>query len=136
MGYGPHDIANVYLYRRNVEGGGRVNQARHTSLRISGGVKGEIDDVWSYDAYALQAEMHSPQSYANDLNTNALQDALIVDGDPADPSTWHCRSGNPGCAPWNGFKEGGVTGRPGLPLAALDLQLWHENTARERNVHR
>ena len=54
------------------------------------------------------------REYANDLNINNLQDALIVDGDPNDPSTWHCRSGNAGCVPWNLFKVGGVT------QAALD----------------
>jgi outer membrane receptor protein involved in Fe transport len=114
MGYGPNDMAEVYIYRRNVEGGGRVAQIRHTSIRLSFGVKGDIGNFWNYDAYALQAEMHSPQSYANDLNTNNLQDALIVDGDPNDSSTWHCRSGSTGCAPWNIFKKGGVT------QAALD----------------
>jgi iron complex outermembrane receptor protein len=109
MGYGPTDLATVIIYRRNVEGGGRVSQLRHTALRYSVGLKGEINKVWSYDFYGLQAEMHSPQSYANDLNANRLQDTLIVDGNPGDPSSWVCRSGNTGCVPWNIFKVGGVT---------------------------
>ena len=109
MGYGLHDMANVYIYRRNVEGGGRISQMRHTDLRYSFGLKGDLNNVWSYDAYALQAEVHSPQTYANDLNANHIQDSLIVDGDPANPSTWACRSGNTGCVPWNIFKKGAVT---------------------------
>jgi outer membrane receptor protein involved in Fe transport len=32
-----------------------------------------------------------------------------VIGERGDPSTWRCRSGNPGCAPWNIFTIGGVT---------------------------
>ncbi|RPJ84942.1 MAG: TonB-dependent receptor, partial [Acidobacteria bacterium] len=109
MGYGPNDMADVIIYRRNIEGGGRVSQMRHTALRFSFGAKGEINNQWRWDGYALQAEVHSPQSYANDFNINNIQDALIVDGDPANPSSWHCRSGNPGCVPWNIFKAGSVT---------------------------
>ncbi|MCX6538272.1 MAG: TonB-dependent receptor [Acidobacteria bacterium] len=119
FGYGPTDMANVYIYRRNVEGGGRISQLRHTDLRYSFGLKGDLNKTWSYDAYALQAEVHSPQSYANDLNALNIQDALIVDGDPANPSTWHCRSGNPGCVPWNIFKKGGVT-QAALDYLSLD----------------
>jgi iron complex outermembrane recepter protein len=109
MGYGPHDMATVLIYKRNIEGGGRVAQIRHTDLRYSFGLKGDLNKVWSYDAYALNAEVHSPQSYANDLNITRLQDALIVDGVRGDESTWTCRSGNAGCVPWNVFKKDGVT---------------------------
>lgn len=122
MGYGPNDMAEVYIYRRNIEGGGRVSQLRHTALRLSFGVKGALNNMWSYDVYGLQAEMHSPQSYANDLNAANLQDALIVDGTPGDPGSWHCRSGNPGCSPWNIFKVGGVT-QSALDYLSLPLVL-------------
>lgn len=117
-GYGPHDIANVVIGRRNIEGGGRVSQLRHDDFRLVTGLKGDITKAWSYDIYGLDAEVHSPQRYANDLNVDHLQDALIVDGDPKDPSTWHCRSGNTGCVPWNIFKVGGVT-----PAALAYLRL-------------
>jgi iron complex outermembrane recepter protein len=108
-GLGPNDIANVTIGRRNVEGGPRDSRMTHTDFRLVAGLKGEITKAWSYDVYGLDAEVKSPQEYANDLNTNNIQDALIVDGNPNDPSTWHCRSGNPGCVPWNIFKVGGVT---------------------------
>jgi iron complex outermembrane receptor protein len=109
MGYGPHDMATVIIYRRNVEGGGRVSQLNHTDFRMSWGLKGDLNSVWSYDVYALQAQVNSPQSYANDLNANNIQDALIVDGTPGVPSTWTCRSGNTGCVPWNIFTKNSVT---------------------------
>ncbi len=117
-GYGPKDMANVVIGRRNVEGGGRDSRLRHDDLRLVTGVKGEINKAWSYDFYGLNAEVHSPQRYANDFNVNHIQDALIVDGNPNDPSTWKCRSGNTGCVPWNIFKVGGVT-----PAALAYLQL-------------
>lgn len=121
-GYGPNDMANIMILRRNVEGGPRVAQLRHTAVRMNTGLKGDIDDAWSYDIFGLHAEVRSPQRYANDLNVNRLQDALIVDGDPNDPSTWHCRSGNPGCVPWNIFKIGGVT-KEALDYLLLPLVL-------------
>jgi iron complex outermembrane recepter protein len=127
FGYGAHDLANVYIGRRNVEGGGRVARLRHVDTRISFGFKGDLNKVWSYDVYGLQAQVNSPQEYANDLNYTKIQDALIVDGTRGDPSTWVCRSGNSGCAPWNIFSAGGVT------QAALDyLQLPEVNNTGTR----
>jgi outer membrane receptor protein involved in Fe transport len=110
-GYGPHDIAGLQIYRRNVEGGGRMDRLAHQSFRIAGGVGGEIDakKVWSYDVYTLDAETRVPETYLNDFNTLNIQDALIVDGNRGDPSSWRCRSGNVGCVPWNVFQTGGVT---------------------------
>ncbi len=91
-GYGPTDIANVVILRRNVEGGGRVSQIRHDAFRLVAGLKGDLSDAWSYDVYGLDAEVHSPQSYANELNSFRLQEALFVQGDPNDPSSWQCMS--------------------------------------------
>jgi iron complex outermembrane recepter protein len=108
-GYGPHDMANVNILKRNVEGGPRYDNLSHTAYRMVGGLKGDISNAWSYDVWGLQAQTRIHERYVNDLNTRAMQDALIVDGDPNDPSTWHCRSGNAGCAPWDLFKVGGVT---------------------------
>ena len=67
-GYGPHDIANVVIQKRNVEGGGRISHLNHTDLRYTAGLKGTLNNVWSYDVYGLQATVRSPQSYSNDLN--------------------------------------------------------------------
>ncbi len=119
-GYGPHDMANVFIGRRNVEGAGRVDLLSHQAYRLLGGTKGEINKAWSYDVYGLHAETRVPEMYANDLDSTRLQDALIVDGDPKDPSTWHCRSGNTGCVPWNIFKIGGVT-KEALAYIAIPL---------------
>jgi iron complex outermembrane receptor protein len=108
-GYGPTDMANVTVLKRNVEGGARYDNLNHTAYRLVGGLKGEISPEWTYDVYGIQAETRIPEQYLNELNTNKMQDTLIVDGDPNDPTTWHCRSGNAGCVPWNLFKVGGVT---------------------------
>lgn len=108
-GWGPTDIANIVILKRNVEGGGRVSQLRHTALRYLGGIKGDLGKGWAYDFYGLQGEVHSPQKYQHDFSINRLQEALLVTGDPNDPSTWQCSSGNPNCVPYNIFRIGGVT---------------------------
>jgi outer membrane receptor protein involved in Fe transport len=108
-GYGPHDMANVVVVKRNIEGGARYDHLSHTAYRAVGGLKGDISNAWSYDVWGLQAATRIPEQYVNDLNTRSMQDALIVDGDPNNPASWHCRSGNAGCVPWDVFKIGGVT---------------------------
>lgn len=101
--------ARVFILRRNVEGGNRTEQLSHISWRLLGGVRGEINDTWRYDVFGMNADVSGPFSYINDLNAARLADALDVIGTPGQPSTWRCRSGTPGCAPWNVFQVGGIT---------------------------
>ncbi len=109
QGFGPTDDATLLVMRRNVEGGPRVDQMRHVNYRLLGGVRGDINPTWNYDAYAMMAKVAQPSTYVNDLNSTRIQDALFVVGEPGNPSTWRCRSGNADCAPWNIFTIGGVT---------------------------
>ncbi|TAM46933.1 MAG: TonB-dependent receptor, partial [Acidobacteria bacterium] len=119
-GYGPGIMgpdgivgdAGLQILRRNVEGGGRMDKLSHQSFRLVGGVKGELVKGWNYDVYGLDAVTRVPETYLNDFNTQNIQNALMIQGTPGDPSTWHCRDGNAvaaGCVPWNIFKAGGVT---------------------------
>jgi outer membrane receptor protein involved in Fe transport len=107
--YGPEDYSNTTILKRNIEGGPRVSIMRHTTWRLVAGLRGDLSDAWSYDVYGLYSQMVSPQEYIGDLSVTRMIDALDVVGDPDDPSTWECRSGNDGCAPWNLFTPGGVT---------------------------
>jgi outer membrane receptor protein involved in Fe transport len=102
-------LADVYIARRNVEGGNRTDQLRHVNWRLLGGVRGDINPSWSYDVYALHASVNAPEVYINDLSVARMQEALLVEGTPGDSSTWQCTSGNPACVPWNLFTVGGVT---------------------------
>ncbi len=108
-GYGPNDIAYLNIGRRNVEGGNRIDQLTHTNWRLLGGARGDLSPAWNYDVFGMNAQVNAPDVYINDFLSTRIQDSLIVDGTPGDPSTWHCRSGNAGCAPWNVFAIGGVT---------------------------
>jgi outer membrane receptor protein involved in Fe transport len=105
---------SLFIGRRNVEGGNRTEKLRHLNWRMLAGIRGDLSKAWNYDVYAMNANVASPRSYINDLNGSRVADALDVVGTPGQPSTWRCRSGNAGCAPWNIFQLGGVT------QAALD----------------
>ncbi len=108
-GYGPTEDANIALYKRSVETGPRYDSLRHTAYRLLGGVRGDFADAWSYDIFGLHTQTQVNEVYNNDLNVARIQEALLVVGDPDDPSTWACRSGNPNCVPWNIWEPGGVT---------------------------
>ena len=110
LGYGPTDMANLTILRRNFEGQARTDLLRHTSWRLVAGMRGDISDYWSYDVYGLYAEVESPQGYANDFHEDRILDSILIYGDPDDESTWTCAPGAAaGCVPWNIFQEGGVT---------------------------
>lgn len=128
---------DMILFRRNVEGGGRTDKLTHVNWRVLGGIRGEINPTWRYDVYGLNAKVDAPDSYINDFDVNRLQDALFVVGNAGDPSSWQCRSGNPGCAPWNVFTVG-TSGKvqpsvsSGVTQAAVDyvsgIRLYNSGT--------
>jgi outer membrane receptor protein involved in Fe transport len=101
--------ATMIILRRNVEGGNRISNIRHISWRALAGVRGDFNPAWNYDVYAMNANVNSPQGYVNDLSVDRITDALDVVGTPGQPDTWRCRSGNPGCVPWNIFTTGSAT---------------------------
>ena len=107
-GYGPDDYANVIIRRRSVEGDPRSNQIGNTNYRLVAGLRGDIGDSWGYDLYGLHAESIAQLSYVNDLNVQRMRNAVDVIVDPL-TGEWVCRSGDPGCVPWNIFQEGAVT---------------------------
>ncbi|MEI9992407.1 MAG: TonB-dependent receptor [Rhizomicrobium sp.] len=124
LGCSPADIAannpaDLYVLRRNVEGGGRQEDIRDTSFRAVAGVKGEIDDVWSYDLTASYSLVNYTQSSLNEFSSARLQNALnVVDvgGVPTCESV--VNGSDPSCVPYNVFSIGGVT-----PAALNYLQI-------------
>jgi outer membrane receptor protein involved in Fe transport len=106
-GYGPNDVAEVYIGKRNVEGTPRSNRLTHENMRVLGGVRGDINDNWSYDAYVLHAENDSTDVYNNDMSIARLALALDAVIDPESGEVV-CRSGG-NCVPYNLFQEGAIT---------------------------
>jgi outer membrane receptor protein involved in Fe transport len=114
----------AYIGRRNVEGGGRDDDIRHTDYRIVAGMRGDITRGISYDAYYQSGHTLRQETYLNDfsvVNLNFALDAVSVDANgnivaPNAPgSTIVCRgvalgeAAANGCVPYNVFQQGGVT---------------------------
>jgi len=108
----PYFRGVAYIGRRNVEGGGRRDNLQHTDFRVVGGMRGELSDIWSYDAFYQFGRVNFGQSYTNEFNVNRLENALDVVTDPATGQPV-CRSVLTGddedCVPYNIFIAGGVT---------------------------
>lgn len=107
----PTDVVPWYVGRRNVEGGPRFDDLRHTSYRLLGGTRGNITDNWDYDVFANFARLVFSETYNNDMSTTRIRRALDVLDDGAGNAV--CASVlngvDPNCVPWNIFEEGQVT---------------------------
>ena len=116
----------LFIGRRNIEGGDRQDDLRHTAYRMNIGARGDLGNGWSYDIYGQYGIALLTENYLNELSKYRVQQALEVD-----PVTGACigNSTNPpsavGCVPLdifnglgsitpameayagaNGFKEG------------------------------
>lgn len=93
--------------RRNVEGGPRQNDFRHSTYRYLFGMRGDINETWRYDASYQYAEVDMRNVNSNYLNTANAKEALLATRD--DDGNIVCTSGNSNCVPWNLWETGGVT---------------------------
>lgn len=104
------DFINMYIGRRNIEGGPRRQDLRHTNFRIVAGIQGDINDVWRYDSFVQRSVVSMVNTYQNDLGTTKIRRALDAVSD-ANGNTV-CRSVIDGtdtnCVPWNIFESGAV----------------------------
>jgi len=103
---------DLFIGRRNIEGGPRVDDIRHTSARAVVGLKGDIFKNWDYDLYMQTARVSYQEVYHNDFSNNRIVRAL---DDVTDPGSGKpvCRAAldgtDPACVPYNIFTLGGVT---------------------------
>jgi outer membrane receptor protein involved in Fe transport len=106
------NTVDVTFGRRDVEGGDRTDDLGHTSYRTVLGVKGDINDAWTYDTYFQNGVTRFSEEYSNDVSklhmANALQAVKTATGNIICAAN---ANGNnaPGCVPWNIFQPGGVT---------------------------
>jgi iron complex outermembrane recepter protein len=97
------------LLRRNVEGGPRISDLRHTSFRGVFGTRGDFSNVWSYDAYFQYGRTNYTQVYRNEFSIARLTRALDAINDPRTPGVVDpiCRSvldgTDPACVPYDAF---------------------------------
>jgi outer membrane receptor protein involved in Fe transport len=105
------DTVRIRLGKRNVEGGPRQSDITHESYRTVLGLRGDISDTWSYDAYGQYGETQLSAISTNDFSITRLARALNVTRD-AD-GNWVCQSvvdaTDPACVLYNPWSLNGVT---------------------------
>jgi len=98
-------FANITVGRRDLEGGFRTTDLRHTAYRAVIGAKGDLGSGWSYDLYALYGTTLTENFQGGNWSTQRTINALNVD-----PATGQCFVAETGvdnsCVPldiFNGF---------------------------------
>lgn len=135
LGLGKDDFQQVFTGRRNVEGGFRSDNLRHTSYRGVFGLRGDINDTWRYDIYGQYSEVSFQETYNNELSSTKIFRALDVVADENGNAVCRSATGdNPvdaACVPWNVFTTGGVTQDQ---IDYLDLPLFARGTTDQKVV--
>src|SRR5438034_5667648 len=111
------DTAEMLIGRRNIEGGGRQDDIRHSSYRGVVGAKGDVLQNWNYDAFYQEGRVLYQGEYRNDFSKARILTAMDVITNPA-TGLAACASfvngSDPNCVPYDIWRLGGVT------QAALD----------------
>jgi len=105
---GPVDI---FVAKRNVEGGPRFNADDTSQFRVVAGVEGAINDSWSYNMSFLYGQTENTGVNSNDFLTPRIQSGIL--GCPAGSFA--------GCIPYRVFVPGGVTPEAAAALQGTDL---------------
>ncbi len=125
----------MWVARRNVEGGGRQDNYLSDSIRQVFGAKGEINDAWTYDAYGQFGITDFSDNEGNFLGDPQITNALQAVPNPAVGGIKGVPVGaavcaaalsgaDPTCVPWDiwvpGYYQPGAPGSP--PTVAQQLK--------------
>ena len=127
------DSVTMYIGRRNVEGGGRLQSFANNSFRALAGVRGAINDGWGYDVSAQYSSVAANTATENYFVKSRIVRALDVVNVGGVPT---CRSvidgTDPNCVPWNPFQPGGVDQGQldylqanGLQIGRIDQEIYN-----------
>jgi iron complex outermembrane recepter protein len=133
----------LYLARRSVESGPRLDNYSSNNFREVLGVKGKIAEPWSYDAYAQVTITQVADDQGDYLGTTQINNALNVVPNPAVGGIAALPAGAPvcqsvlngsdtKCVPWNIYQPGGVTA---AQLAYLQVPSTYAITGTEYIAH-
>src|SRR5277367_6446760 len=133
----------LYLARRSVESGPRLDNYYSNNFREVLGVKGKIAEPWSYDAYAQVTITQVADDQGDYLGTTQINNALNIVPNPAVGGIASLPTGAPvcqsvlngsdtKCVPWNIYQPGGVTA---AQLAYLQVPSTYAITATEYIAH-
>ena len=98
---------DVIFGRRNVEGGPRGGDFRHTTYRGVFGLAGDMNETWRYDVSYQYSEVDMNNRHTNYVNLARAQNALLATTD--DAGNVVCLRDSENCVPYNLWQTGGVT---------------------------
>ncbi len=112
LGFDPADgPVDIYVAKRNIEGGPRRSAADTSQFRVVAGLEGAIDENWSYNTSFLYGQTSSTIVGSNDFLSTRIVDGILG-----------CPSGSfAGCLPYRVFVPGGVTPEAAAALAGTSL---------------
>ncbi|MDE2450056.1 MAG: TonB-dependent receptor [Gammaproteobacteria bacterium] len=111
----PAGDVHLYIGRRDVEGGPRVDDYVSDSFRQVLGIQGDLGDAWNYDAWAMVSNTELIFNHDNNLGKIEIENALNAVPGPngqavcASTLTGSDLPTDSGCVPWNIWTPGGVT---------------------------
>ena len=107
------DSVNIYIARRNVEGGGRQDHLGYQTYRGVAGIRGDLFKApgWSYDLSASYSQVSLTRAYTNEFSITRLNRALnVVDDGTGNAVCASVLDGtDPNCVPWDIFTVGNVS---------------------------
>jgi iron complex outermembrane recepter protein len=130
------DRAQIRIGKRNVEGGPRQSDITHESYRVVLGMRGDINDTWSYDAYGQYGTTNLSAVATNDFSITRIGRSLDAVRDP-NTGEFVCRSvvdgSDPACVLYNPFQANGITADQ-IAYLQIPLVLKGETTERIANA--
>ena len=111
LGLDPTLPFDVYVAKRNVEGGPRIRIDETNSFRVVAGLEGSINDNWSYNASVLRAQTRDDSQGLNDFLNQRIVDGIL--GCPAGSFA--------GCIPYNVWVPNGVTPEAAAALSGTSI---------------
>ncbi|HYM97705.1 MAG TPA: TonB-dependent receptor [Candidatus Sulfotelmatobacter sp.] len=101
--------SQLYILRRNVEGGPRIATFNTNVGRQVFGLRGDITDAWTYDVYAQHSSVDAQNGNLNYLsNANIINSLQVVPGANGPTCISVLNGSDPNCVPWNVWTPGGV----------------------------
>ena len=104
---------DMLIFRRNVEGGNRLDSYLNEAARMVLGVKGDAVEGWTYNVYTQRSTVHTDYDEDNDLGDPQAAEALNVLPGPKGPvcggQSGTAFTANPKCVTWNIWVPGAVT---------------------------
>lgn len=124
-------LATIWLGRRDLEGGNRIDDLRHTSYRMVVGAKGDLGHGWAYDIYGQYGTTIYAETYSNEWSKQRVENGLNVN-----PLTGNCTAKDEGfdtrCVPLDLFHGFGTVSPDQLDY--VNAQGFKEGSTEEKIV--